>query len=95
MKSYFNFAIAFDERSLQNTFSENTHIFYSLSLYPIVVSNCVLPLSRLSQISLNVKIRNVCEKNVLVVYASSVRNDSSAPGWRAAGAVIEKDDVII
>ena len=48
---------------------KNTQTFHSLPVYPIVVlSICVCSLSRLSQISLNAKIRNVCEKKV--VYAN-------------------------
>ena len=60
LKSHF---IGFsDERSLQRLSGKNTRAFHSLPLYLIVVSICVCSLSRLSQISLNAKIRNVCEK---------------------------------
>ena len=51
-----------DERSLQRLSGKNTRAFHSFPLYLIVVSICVYSLSRLSQISLNAKIRNVCEK---------------------------------
>ena len=62
LKSHF---IGFsDERSLQRLSVKNTRAFHFLPLYPIVVSKliCVCSLSRLSQISLNAKITNVCEK---------------------------------
>ena len=60
LKSHF---IGFsDERSLQRLSGKNTRAFHSLPLYLIVVSICVCSLSRLSQISLNANIRNVCEK---------------------------------
>ena len=63
-KSNFNFAFAFDERSLQRLSVKNTHI-----LLFAAISNCckyLCSLSRLSQISLNAKIRNVCAKNTSV-----------------------------
>ena len=60
LKSHF---IGFsDERSLQRLSVKNARAFYSLPLYPIIVSICVCSLPRLSQISSNPKFRNVCEK---------------------------------
>ena len=75
MKPRFNFAFAFDERSLQRLSMKNTHIFHSLPLSPIAVSIFVCSLSRLSQISLSAKIRNVCAKNlsVTIAYANELR----------------------
>ena len=64
LKSHF---IGFpDERSLQRLSVKNTRTFHSLPLYPIVVCICVCSLSRLSQIGLNAKIRNVCELSFLL-----------------------------
>ena len=45
-----------------------THTSESLRLYPTVFSIFVCPLSILSEI--NAKIRNICEKNLSVVYAN-------------------------
>ena len=45
-----------------------THTSQSLRLYPTVLSTFVCSLSRLSEI--NAKIRNICEKNLSVVYAN-------------------------
>ena len=47
---------------------KNTHTFYSLPLYPIVLSICVCALLGLSQIF--AKIRNICEKNLSVASAN-------------------------
>ena len=62
LKSHFNLAFAFDERSLQRTSVKNAHTLQSLPLYPVALSICVCSQSRLSQI--NVKSKNVCEKNL-------------------------------
>ena len=62
MKSHFNFAFAFDERSLQTLSVKNAQTFHSLSLYHIVVF--FFSLSRSSQISFNAKIRRKRVKHV-------------------------------
>ena len=60
LKSHF---IGFsDERSLQRLSGKKYSRISLFAVYLIVVSICVCSLSRLSQISLNAKIRNVCEK---------------------------------
>ena len=69
MKSYFNFTIAFSERSLKRLPVNNTHTSYSLPLHLTALSICVFSPSRLSQI--NAKIRlNACKKNFSVAYAN-------------------------
>ena len=64
------FFIRFFERSLQIISLKNTQTFQSWPLYPMVLSIFVCSLLRLSQICLNDKNRNECEKNLSVVYAN-------------------------
>ena len=51
---------------------KNTHTFYSLPLYPNNCCNYLCPMSRLSQISLNAKIRNIYAKSLSVMPTKSV-----------------------
>ena len=67
IKSNFNIAFDFHERSMQRLSVKSTHTFYSLLLYPNNCCKYLCSMSRLSQISLNQgKIRNVCAKNLSV-----------------------------
>ena len=71
MKSRFNFAFAFNERSLQ-TLSESEK-YSDILLFAVMFCCCkylcLFRQPRLPQ-SLNAKIRNVCEKTLSVVYAN-------------------------
>ena len=65
IKSNFNFAFVLHERPLQRLSVKNTHTFYSLPLYPNNRCKYLCSMSKLTQRSLNAKIRNVyAKKNI-------------------------------